>query len=71
MITIEYLNQLKHIALGAQDRDGDGVYIDMLQALLPVLPPMVRAVVEEFLQDAEPNTMITMEDLNNDRPDYP
>lgn len=71
MITLDYINQLRHIASGAGNGDGDGVYVDMLQALIPALSPMVGAVVQEFLDDQGPKNNITMEDLHNDRPDYP
>lgn len=71
LITLEYINQLRHIASGAGDGDGEGVYVDMLQALVPILPPMVGAVVSEFLQDQDRTPLITMEDLQHERPDYP
>ena len=55
MITLEYINQLKHIRDQA-DGDGQGAMLDMLQALVPALPPMVGAVVTEFVQHiSEPN----------------
>lgn len=72
MITLEYVNQLRTIAAGVGDGDGEGVYIDMLQALIPVLPPMVAGIVSEMLHDAANNPpQITMEDVSDVRPDYP
>lgn len=71
MITLEYLNQLKHTANSYQDGDGEGVLIDMLEQLIPALPPMVGAVVSEFLRNAtEPNPHISTEDLHDASPDY-
>lgn len=72
MITLEYLNQLKHTANRVNDGDGEGALVDMIEQLLPVLPPMVGAVVSEFLRtyDESPTPTITMEDIHDERPDY-
>lgn len=57
MITLEYLNNLKHTANGYHDGDGEGALIDMLEQLIPALPPMVGVVVSEFLRETtQPNT---------------
>lgn len=71
MLSLDYLNQLKHIANGAIDGDGEGALIDMLEALLPALPPMVGMVVSEFLREynSPKNPHITIEDIHG-HPDY-
>lgn len=64
MITLEYMNQLKHIANGYQDGDGEGALIEMLEALIPALPPMVGVIVSEFLRkNTEPNPHVNTEDI--------
>lgn len=59
MITLEYLNQLKHLGNQYQETGSEGALLDLLEALLPALPPMVGGVVSEFLRtNTEPNTNI-------------
>lgn len=63
MITLEQLNQLRMTANGYRDGDGEGVLIDMLEQLIPFLPPMVGMVVSEFLHSMTiPNPHIHTED---------
>ena len=71
MLSLDYLNQLRHLANEAMDRDGEGALIDMLEALLPALPPMVGVVVSELLREynAPKNPHITIEDIHG-HPDY-
>lgn len=72
LVSLDYLNQLRHIANGIHDGDGEGVMKDMLEALIPILPPMVGGVVSKMLQDLNSNpTQITMENIDDVRPDYP
>lgn len=66
MITLEYLNRLKHIANGYRDGDGEGVLIEMLEALIPALPPMVGGVVAQFLSETtQPDTSTHPGDLHD------
>lgn len=70
MLTLEYVNQLRHIANGIANGDGEGVMKDMLEALIPILPPMVGGVVSEMLQDLDNNPpQITIEE--DGRIDFP
>ena len=72
MITLDYLNQLKHVGNNYMNGDGEGALVDMLEMLIPALPPMVGVVVSEFLRNyqQEPNPIITAEDISDERPDY-
>lgn len=71
MISLDYLNQLKSIGSQYHDGDGEGAMQDMLEALLPALPPMVGVVVSEFLRNINDHPKITAEDIHDDRPDFP
>lgn len=71
MITLEQVNQLRHLANGLQDGDGESALTDMLEALIPYLPPMVGMVVSEFLATYQnPTPQITIEDIHDGTPDY-
>lgn len=56
MLTLDQLNALKHIANSAPTNP-ESAMIHMLEALIPVLPPMVGEVVVEMLDSiTETNT---------------
>jgi hypothetical protein len=73
LITLEQVNQLRHLANAAGDGDGEGVLIEMLEALIPFQSPVVAGVISEFLANYNrpiPPDITLQEDTNNDRPDY-